>query len=184
MNKIPFSTVIYTMKLIKRILSLVLILFSFSTYAQRESPLKIEKGSINGVEIKLTYSSPFAKGRKIFGGLVPYNEMWRTGANRATTLEIEEGIIIGGKKLEAGKYEVFTIPTKEEWTIIIHEYQDQCGMALYREENDVMRFKVQSKTSQRFHESMSFSIVSNAILLEWENTQVTIPVGYDDLVSH
>lgn len=85
---------------------------------KRLSPAKKEVGTVNGKKITINYSSPSKRKRKIFGGLVPYGKVWRTGANEATTFEVSKDLMVQGKKLPKGKYGLFTIPGEKEWTII------------------------------------------------------------------
>src|SRR6201996_571056 len=93
--------------------------------------------------IELSYSRPNMRGRKIFGDLVPFGKVWRTGANGATTLNFTDEVIIGGTKIPAGKYGLVTMPDKGSWTIIITKQLDITSPAAYKQENDVVR--VQAK---------------------------------------
>ena len=90
--------------------------------------------------IELSYSRPNVKGRKIFGDLVPFGKVWRTGANGATTLNFSEDVTIGGKEIKAGKYGLLTIPGETEWTIIITKDLEVTNPSAYKQENDVVRF--------------------------------------------
>jgi hypothetical protein len=92
--------------------------------------------------VELSYSRPNMKGRKIFGDLVPYNAVWRTGANGATTLTFGDEVTIGGTKIAAGKYGLLTIPGATEWTIIITKQTDVTSPAAYKQDQDVVRVKV------------------------------------------
>ena len=83
------------------------------------SPKAEASGSLGASKVKIVYSQPSARGRKIMGGLVPYGEVWRTGANEATTIEFDAPVKVEGKDLAAGKYSLFTIPGEAEWTIIL-----------------------------------------------------------------
>ena len=85
------------------------------------SPKETVTGKINGVETEIVYCRPSARGRKMIGGKEPYGEVWRTGANAATTIEFDKPVKIEGKSLPAGKYALFTIPNENEWTIIINK---------------------------------------------------------------
>ena len=89
--------------------------------------------------IELSYSRPGIKGRKIFGDLVPFDKVWRTGANQATTLTFGDEVTIGGKKIPAGKYGLLTIPGKDSWIVIISKQVDVTSPAAYREDSDIVR---------------------------------------------
>ena len=128
----------------------------------------------------LTYSRPAMKGRKIFGGLVPYGEMWRTGANKATELKIEGTVMINNQKIEAGAYSLFTIPGATEWTIIINKNTELWGTGGYKQEEDVVRFTVTPTTTSSTESfTMSFANVKdNSVALEmyWETTKVSFEI--------
>ncbi|MEL7006748.1 MAG: DUF2911 domain-containing protein [Bacteroidota bacterium] len=89
--------------------------------ANRPSPPATVEAKINGLDITIDYSRPSAKGRTIFGGLEPYGQVWRTGANESTWIEFSDDVKINGESLPAGKYGLFTIPNKDEWTIIFNK---------------------------------------------------------------
>jgi hypothetical protein len=133
-------------------------------------------------EIQVSYARPLARGRKIFGGLVPFGTMWRTGAADCTVLTLKEDVIIGGKKLGAGKYSLFTIPAENEWTVILNSDVSMHGTSGYDAKKDVHRFTAKSIKTDRFYES--FTIEINDLMpngdaslnLIWENTLVKIPL--------
>ncbi|MEY4150125.1 MAG: hypothetical protein RL555_729 [Bacteroidota bacterium] len=174
----------------KQLLTIILIGFSTSLFSQEKvsflTPPPSPEASftqqlVNG-EITVHYSRPLARGRKIFGSLVPYDSLWRTGASGATILHITEEIIIGDKPLKEGKYAMFTIPGVNEWTIIINADTSLHGAFGYTSSKDVHRFKVSSAKSEQFTEAftISFTDLSNRgsgfLTLAWENTVVKIPV--------
>lgn len=133
-------------------------------------------------EIKVTYARPLARGRKVFGGLVPFDSLWRTGASDCTTLTLKEDVIIGGKKMGAGKYALFTIPKADEWTIILNSNTTQHGAYEYDAKLDVHRFSVKPMKTERFYETFTVEINDftprgeAALNLIWENTEVKIPL--------
>src|ERR1700733_6336001 len=92
--------------------------------------------------IELSYSRPGIKGRKIFGDLVPYNKVWRTGANNATTITFGDDVMINGTKIPAGKYGLLTIPGENEWTVIITKQTDVTNSSAYKQDQDVLRVAV------------------------------------------
>lgn len=136
---------------------------------------------VNG-EIAITYSRPLARGRKIFGGLVPFDSLWRTGASGATTIFLSQEILIGDKILTAGKYALFTIPGEKEWTIVINADTTLHGAFGYDSKKDIHRFNVQTGKTEKYHEAFTIDINEitsrgDVILsLTWENTQVRIPL--------
>ena len=144
--------------------------------SKRPSPPAVAEGTIGDANIKIDYSSPAVKGRTVWGGIVPYGKIWRTGANEATTFETDKDITVEGKTLPAGRYSVFTIPSKEAWTIVFNSEADQWGSYRYNEENDVLR--IQGKTSEAdFTERLSFTVDASAVSILWENLSVTFNIG-------
>lgn len=134
--------------------------------------------------IDLSYSRPNMKGRKIFGDLVPYNAVWRTGANGATTLTFGDEVIIGGTKIPAGKYGLLTIPGAGEWTIIITKQTDVTSPAAYKQSEDVVRVKATPQALPMTIES--FTIMFNdvkpasiAVGMMWDKTYVEFPITAD-----
>jgi hypothetical protein len=128
----------------------------------------------------ITYSRPAVKGRKIFGGLVPYGEMWRTGANKATELKIEGTVMINNQKVEAGAYSLFTIPGEKEWTIIINKNTELWGTGGYKQEEDVVRVTVPVSTTAATESfTIGFSNVKDnsiTVDLSWETTKVSFEI--------
>lgn len=143
---------------------------------ERPSPLKMTTGMIDGVKITINYGSPAVKGRQIWGALVPYNEIWRTGANEATNIEFSKDVLIEGQELKAGKYGLFTIPGENEWTIIFNSVWDQWGAYDYDASKDVLRIKVVPKTHEPLAERLDFVIGKNGISLVWEKLEVYFSV--------
>ena len=140
--------------------------------SKRPSPPAVAEGSIDGVKIKVDYSAPSAKGRKMLGGTEAFGKVWRTGANEATVFETDNPAKIEGQALAAGKYELFTIPGEAEWTIIFQKYGKQWGAFDYKESNDVLRVKVKPGKTNAFVETFKITVAKDKITLEWENTQV------------
>lgn len=134
--------------------------------------------------IELSYSRPNVKGRKAIGELVPFGKVWRTGANQATTLTFGDDVMIGGKKIEAGKYGLLTIPGNDSWTLIITKQLDVTSAAAYKEESDVVRVNVKPISAKTKVETftMQFDNVKAStcdLNLAWENTSVTLPISTD-----
>lgn len=136
-------------------------------------------------KITITYSRPNVKGRKIFGGLQPYGEVWRTGANAATTITFTENVIVEGNKVPAGEYGLFTIPGADEWTIILNKTYKQWGAYTYKEADDLLRFKVKPMTIswpiETFTMQFSNAGTQSAELdMMWDKTLVPVHFATDD----
>ena len=147
------------------------------------SPFSKISQEIGLTEVSLEYSRPSAKGRIIFDGLVPYNKIWRTGANASTKITFIESVHIGGKSIQPGTYALFTIPGKEVWTIIIHSNIKLRSLAgdAYNQADDVFRFNVKPEKINHYVETftLQFSeLQTNSFYLQliWENTLVNIPI--------
>lgn len=134
--------------------------------------------------VELSYSRPSARSRKVFGELVPFNAVWRTGANAATTLTFSDEVTIGGTKVPAGKYGLLSIPAANEWTLIITKQTDVTSPAAYKQENDVVRVKAPVvKTALPVETfTMQFANIKPAaadLQIMWENTVVSLPISMD-----
>jgi hypothetical protein len=149
----------------------------------RVSPKATVTQTIGLTEMKVTYSRPGVKGRVIWGGLVPLNEVWRTGANEATVFETSDAITVAGQKLPAGSYSFFTIPAKDEWTVVFSNAKGAWGSFDYSEKNDALRVKVKPETAPH-EEWMSFSFdalspTGGELALHWEKVRVAVPIQVD-----
>ena len=145
------------------------------------SPTQTFKQDFGIGTITLTYSRPSAKGRKIFGDLVPFNKLWRTGANAATRIVLNEPVEIGGKKLDTGTYVLYTIPGIDAWEIILNKGVENWGIDGYKETEDIVRFKVETMKMKNKLETftMEFSDVKPetcSLNIKWEKTSVSIPL--------
>lgn len=134
--------------------------------------------ALGAIEVK--YSRPAAKGRKVFGDLVPYNKLWRTGANAATLIKFTDAVEIQGKRVDTGSYVLYTIPGKDSWEIILNKGLSNWGSDGYKESEDVLRFKVNARTSKDKVENftMQFADIKPetcSLDIIWENTAVSIP---------
>lgn len=148
-------------------------------------PASAECKFSDGKTIKVDYSSPRVRGRKIFGeasekALVPYGEIWRTGANKATTFVSDASLTVGGKAVVAGSYTVFTIPKADKWTLIINKKTAEWGIPYKYEADELGRFDMQSSKTAAPVEN--FTIAFDAagknctMRLEWENTRASIEI--------
>lgn len=134
------------------------------------------KGKIGDGNVTLNYHSPGLRKRVIWGGLVPYDEVWVTGAHNATSLEVDKSFIVGGITIEPGKYAVFTIPGKSTWTVIINKNWDQHLTNDYDEKDDVVRIKVKPIKQDKSIERLQYFIENG------KSNQGTIAVGWDKLL--
>jgi hypothetical protein len=134
--------------------------------------------------IELSYSRPGVKGRTVFGDLVPYGKVWRTGANQATTLTFGDDVVIGDTKVPAGKYGLLTIPDQNEWTFIITRQLDVTNPAAYKQDQDVLRVKATPRTMPFSLETFTlfFGDVTSStcnLVVCWDKTAVTLPIRTD-----
>ncbi len=145
------------------------------------SPTQTVKQDFGIGNIELTYSRPSIKGRKIYGDLVPYNKLWRTGANAATKIVFSDTVEIGGKKIDSGTYVMYTIPGIDSWEVILNRGLKNWGIDGYKETEDVVRFKVEPVKMKNKLESftMEFSDVKPetcSLDIKWEKIAVSIPI--------
>jgi hypothetical protein len=151
----------------------------------KASPLAISTFlSEDNVYLKTTYGQPFKKGRTIFGNLVPYGEIWRTGANEATEFTNTQDIKVGKKVLKAGTYTIFSIPEEDEWTVIFNSSLGQWGSYKYDEikAQNVLTIKVPVSKTEDMYEAFTVQFEQNKdgveMQLLWDMTKVAIPIGF------
>jgi hypothetical protein len=147
------------------------------------SPTQTIKQDFGISTVELTYSRPGIKGRKIFGDLVPYGKVWRTGANSATRIKFSDDVMIGGQLLKAGEYAIYTIPGEKEWEVIINKGSANWGTE-YKQEDDLFRVKaVPMKMDEKVESfTMQFANVkptSMELQIMWDKTAVALPVTVD-----
>jgi len=145
------------------------------------SPTTTVKQNFGLSNVELSYSRPAMKGRKIFGALVPFGNVWRTGANNATTITFGDAVTIGGTNIPAGKYGLLTIPDKSSWTIIISKQTDVTSPAGYKQASDVVRVTAPTSKLKDAVESftMQFANLSATkceLHMSWANTMVKLPI--------
>lgn len=145
------------------------------------SPTQTIKQDFGLAAIELSYSRPLMKGRKVFGDLVPFGKVWRTGANSATTITFGDEVTIGGQKIAAGKYGLLTIPDKSSWTIILTKQLDVTSPSAYKQDQDVVRVQVKPQAVNSMVENftMQFENVKSSrceLHMKWEKTEVSLPV--------
>ena len=145
--------------------------------ASRPSPAAKATGKAGSATITIDYSQPSVKGRKVFGDLVPYGKVWRTGANEATVFETDSDIKVEGKTLPKGKYGLFTVPGENEWTIIFNKTWNQWGAFRYVQEDDVLRVQVKPTKAGKLVEMMRISVEAGKVTIAWENTAASFTVS-------
>lgn len=148
------------------------------------SPTQTLKQNFGLSSISLVYSRPGIKGRKVFGDLVPFGKVWRTGANNATTIEFGDDVTIGGTNIPKGEYGLITIPDKDVWTVIISKQLNITGPADYKPENDLVRTTVKPVALKDAVETFTIQFAnikpaSCEMQMMWENTIVTVPISTD-----
>ncbi len=148
-----------------------------------DSPAASLSQTIGVTEVTLKYHRPAVKGRKIWGGLEPYDKVWRAGANDATTIAFSTAVKIEGQPLAAGTYALFMIPSQGEWTVIFNKTAKQWGAFNYKEADDVLRIKVAPQTAEHQEElQYSFPTANNdaaTLVLHWEKVKLAFKITAD-----
>lgn len=161
-------------------LLVILALFQVTTSIAQDkkplSPKETVKAKVGGANVEIVYSRPSSRGRTMIGGNEAYGEVWRTGANEATTIQFDKAVKIEGKDLPAGKYALFTIPGEKEWTVIFNKEHKQWGAYNYRKEEDALRVTVPAGKPKSFVETFTITADNNKITLAWENSEVAFSV--------
>jgi len=162
----------------KKYMTIAMALLAVQSFAQ-DLPRPSQKAEVEQMvgltEIEVSYSRPNVKGRVIWGNLVPYDKVWRTGANEATSIEFSSDVKVNGTEVPAGKYGLFTIPGKEEWTVILNKNWEVWGTGDYKEEEDQLRFKVKPSATKA---TESFTIgISNV-----KDDKCSIDISWDELM--
>lgn len=145
--------------------------------SKRKSPAKTAEGKVGTASVTITYGSPAVRGRTIYGGLIPYNELWRTGANEATIISVSEGVLIEGQPLPPGEYALFSIPGEEKWTFVFNKEAEQWGTYDYDENMDALRVEVAPRTMEESVEMLEFAVKDGEIILRWEKLEVPMRVA-------
>lgn len=162
--------------------------FSFQTHAQFEYPVKLPNASqkakvyqqVGVTDISVVYHRPLVKGREVFGKMVPYGRVWRTGANENTVMKFSTDVMINGKELKAGKYGFHAIPNKDKWTLIFNKDNESWGSYFYNQERDALRINV-TPTSTSHNELLTYSftdVTANeaTVNLAWDKTMVSFTI--------
>lgn len=147
----------------------------------RKSPIVISSISHADTYVKIVYGQPYKRGREIFGGLEPFGEVWRTGANEATEITLTGDIELDGNLVEAGTYSLFTIPNPDEWTIILNTQLGLWGAFDYDEDYDYLRFTRPPIETDEVVEALTITFESEEniqLIIEWDETRIEIPVVF------
>jgi hypothetical protein len=166
------------------LLACLMLLACLVSYAQEKAPASppaSANAKIGTTDISVKYSSPAVKGRKIWGELVPYGQVWRTGANEATTITFSKDVTVEGQKLKAGTYALFTIPGDKEWTIVFNKTAKQWGAFKYDQGQDALRVKVKPVAAKSMNERMKIDVQpkgksAGVVTIMWENLAVPFNV--------
>ncbi len=149
--------------------------------SKRPSPPASAQCSLaDGKSITVDYSSPRAKGRKIFGGLVPYGEVWRAGANEATTFVTTADLMVGGTHVPAGSYTLFAVPTKDKWTLVISKKTGEWGIPYPGVASDLARIDMKASTLPSVVENFTIAFDKNGsgctLRMDWETTRASLEI--------
>jgi hypothetical protein len=132
--------------------------------------------AVGGVTVTIDYGRPEVRGRKVWGGLVPYGQIWRTGADEATTIRFDRDALVEGQKIAAGTYALFTVPGESAWVIVFNKTADQWGAYDYKQADDVLRVSVEPAAGE-MAEALEFALGADRVTLRWEKVAVAFRVG-------
>lgn len=172
---------------IRQVIIVLLALLPFLSYSQevktRPSPLAIATARYKDTYVKITYGQPQKKGRPIFGALVPYSQVWRAGANEATEITVTKDVIISGNLLKAGTYSIFTIPEKDNWTVIFNKDVGLWGSYNYNLKTDAFRLVAPvQRTPDAINEFFTIAVDQKNekadLVFMWDDVQVRVPIQF------
>jgi hypothetical protein len=170
----------------KQIVFLTSLLLAFTVLASCQEkrvspPAQAQCKFSDGKTITINYSSPRAKGRKVFGELVPYGEVWRTGANEATTFVADASLSVGGKDVPAGSYTIFTVPNADKWTLIVNKKTGEWGIPYKYEGDELARVDMKVSSTPSPVENFTIALASMGgsctLNMSWENTQASVSIS-------
>jgi hypothetical protein len=177
----------------RRLLNSFILIIAFSNNSSAQDELKLRISPLNIVSVrykeaylKIVYSQPQKRGREIFGKIVPFGKVWRTGANEATELTVTQDILVKGTVLKSGTYSIFSIPEKEKWTIIFNRDLGLWGSYNYNQKMDALRLEIPVKAIpenlviEAFIIRIDQKTDSAEIFLLWDKTQVSFPIQFID----
>jgi hypothetical protein len=134
------------------------------------------EGTVGGVQVTVEYGRPQVNGRSLWGSLVPYGQVWRTGADEATTITFAADVEVEGQALAAGTYSLFTVPGESEWVVVFNKVAQQWGAFNYDQAQDALRVTVKPKAAEHV-EALDFQIEGDAVVLRWEKLAVPFVVA-------
>jgi hypothetical protein len=166
----------------KRIALVGFAILTLTLFASAQaSPPASATCDLGGKTIKTDYSSPRAKGRKIYGGLVPFGEVWRTGANSATTFVASADVVVGGKAVPAGSYTIFTVPAADKWTLIVNKKTGEWGIPYKYESDELARVDMKVSKLPAPVENFTISYVKSGggctLQIDWETTRASVDIS-------
>ena len=158
------------------------VVYSKQDKSQRPSPPAAAKCELtDGKSVAVDYSSPRVKGRKVFGGIVPYGEPWRTGANEATAFVTATDLMVGGQHVPAGEYTLFTIPNKNKWTLIVSKKTKEWGIPYPGADSDLLRVDMKASSTSAPVENFTIAFVHGpqgcTLQIAWENTRASVDIS-------
>jgi len=156
---------------------------TFQEPQHRLSPVVIERTMVGDTYMKVVYGQPWVRGRTVFGELVPFDRVWRTGANEGTEIYFQSDVTFGGQHVPAGLYSLFTIPGETAWTVILNSQLGQWGIRGYDEEHDVARVEVPVSATDELVEGFSIRFLEDdgdadvQLSISWERSSVSVPIS-------
>jgi hypothetical protein len=165
----------------KSILSVTLLAIvmasTFFTECRAKDARKSPHETVKGEKMSVTYGRPYKKGRDVFGSLVPFGQVWRTGADEATEITFKKDVVLNGTPVKKGTYTLFTVPNKQQWEIILNSKLGQWGAYEYDKTKDVMRAVAQPMPLPAATEQFTITINGDGFRMEWDNVAVMVPVN-------
>ena len=154
--------------------------FSCSSKKERPSPLKMDSTQVGSTKVKIEFSSPGVKGRDIFGigygYLEPYKELWRTGANKSSSIAFDQDLLFDSTLIPQGKYSIFTIPDAKTWVVILNKDSEQWGSSYYQDSLDIVRMRIKVSHTKMIQERMKLYFENDSLKFAWEYVRWSIPL--------
>ncbi|MEM8967391.1 MAG: DUF2911 domain-containing protein [Bacteroidota bacterium] len=145
----------------------------------KPSPMSVAAMKQGDTYVKVVYCRPHKRDRQVFGGLVPYGEVWRLGANEATEITLTEDLMLNGQKLAAGTYSMYAIPEKDKWTVIFNNALGEWGHYNYDKDKDALRVEAPTSKTEESYEpfTIMFNEAGTEMIMAWEDTKVVVPIS-------
>jgi hypothetical protein len=168
----------------KKLASLTALIFTLTIFAAcqgKPSPAASASCDLSGKTVKTDYSSPRMKGRKIYGDLVPFGQVWRTGANEATTFVTSSDVVVGGKTVPAGSYTIFTVPAADKWTLIINKKTGEWGIPYKYESDELARVDMKVSKLPAPMENFTIGYAKSGsgctLNIDWDTTRASVDIS-------